>query len=240
VGIGGILGSYDKTLKLAESLHLSGADFHTRVHGGKKNGITLSDNSTIHSGEAWLFGVGRFYNQGNTLLQSIRLVGLKSESVSLLLTTKEPNKIFVANHNSRLLALKTAYGMILVSSCIGIEERPIWKMEIPPNSFATVTSDKLTLEVLWEDEERFDFHEPHDFTLTVYNYITENPGVSWADAVQSLSYASFSGDKANLGFSMFHRAIEQLLADKVIKYKISELEGVDGQCGIPQMNLFPT
>jgi hypothetical protein len=233
VGIGGVLGSYEMTLALAESLQTQGATFHTRLTGGKKNGITLSDNSTIHGAEAWLIAIGQLYNSGKSVLESIREVDLRSESVTLYLTAKEPDRIFVANHNSRLVALKTVDGMKLVSSCIGLVESPIWKMEIPPNSFATVTRDSVKLEVLWEDEERFDFHEPHDFISSVYNYITEHPGVSWAEAVQEVSYAGFAENKANLGFFIFHQAIEKLLNDKVIKYKTIEVEGVDGQCGVP-------
>jgi len=239
VGIGGVLSSYEKTLALAESLNRQGAIFRTRVTGEKKNGLVLSDNSTIHGGEAWLLAIGRLYNKGKSILESTRKVNLRSESVSLFLTAKEPDRVFVANHNSRLIALKSVTGMKLVSSSIGLKEKPIWKMEIPPNTFATVTKDKVILEVLWKDEEKFDFHEPHDFTSVVYDYIIRNSGVSWAEAVQGVSYASFPENTANLGFSMFHRSIQQLLSEELIKYKINEVTGVDGQCGIPQMILFP-
>lgn len=239
VGIGGVLGSSDKTLELAKSLLSEGVTFSTRVLGEKKNGLNLSDNYTIHGAEPGLIALGRLYAQGKSILDSIREINLRSESVGLYLTRQEPDRFFVSNLNSRLLALKTVDGMMLLSSCIGVNEKIIWKMEIPPNSFATVTKDFVTIEVLWEDEERYDFSEPHDFASIVYTHIVENPGLSWAESLNEVSIKNFPKDKANLSFPMFHQSIEKLLKEGMITYKIKEVQGVEGQCGIPQMILFP-
>ncbi|HMO19295.1 MAG TPA: hypothetical protein PJ989_14495 [Oligoflexia bacterium] len=238
VGIGGVLASYDNTILLAESLLSQGVVFHTRLEGEKKNGITLSDKTTIHAAEAWLIAIGRSYDSGRSILEAIREVNLRSESVTLYLTTREPDRIFVANHNSRLLALKTEKGMQLVSSIIGLNEKIIWAMEIPPNTFATVTKNQVITEVLWEDEERYDFYEPHDFVSVVTDYINDNPGAGWADALNSTTSKIFPSGKASLGFLMFHQTIERLLKNKVIKYETTEVKGTEGQCGIPQMILF--
>ncbi len=238
VGIGGVLASNDQTLKLAESLLAEGAVYHTRLKGEKKNGIVLSDNTTIHAAEAWLFAMGRLYNNGKTLLESLREVNLRSESVTLYLTTREPDRIFVANHNSRLLALKTEKGMHLVSSLLGFQEKIIWSIEIPPNTFATVTKNEVITEVLWEDEDRYDFKEPYNLNSIVINYIKDNPGASWTDTLHATTSNIFPEGKASLAFSMFHQAIERLLKDNILKYEIIEVQGVEGQCGIPQMILF--
>ena len=238
VGIGGVLGSLDRTLTLAESLLEQGVRFRTRINSEKKNGVTLSDGSTIHAAEAWLIAIGRLYADGRTILESIREINLRSESVSLYLTRREPDKIFVANQNSRVLAVSTEDGMRLVSSRIGLLEKPIWTMEIPPNSFATVTRNAVTTEVLWKDEDRFCLYEPQDFVAEVLAYLHKHPGISWAEALHGATSSIFPQDKACLGFPMFHDAIERLLSDGAIRYEISEVQGFEGQCGIPQMILY--
>jgi len=241
VGIGGIFSSSsqtDRILALADSLLKEGVTFRTRVAGNKKNGLKLPNGDVVHGGDVFLHGVARLYRQGHSIVNSIRTIKLPSESVSLFLSSKEPDKLFVANHNSRLLVVKTDSGTRLVSSLLAITERPDWIVEIPSNTFAVVTGDSVNLEVLWENEDRFDFTTSSTFSSKVLEYIKQNPGATWWETVTNAIAPTLPQDKANMSFALGLSILENLVRETTLRYEIKDVAGVEGQFPVPQMILF--
>jgi hypothetical protein len=237
-GVGGVLAVPYQTTALVQELVKEGVVFQTRIRGDKKNGIRLPDGSVIHGGEAYLAGVSRYYSEGYSLLSAIRKINLRSESVQLMICRKEPGTIFVINQNARLVIARTASGIKMANSKMAISEKPVWLMEIPPNTFCSVTADSVISEVLWEDEDRYDFSIPPLLDSEVIHYIRDNPGCTWWEIVTKTVSIRFRSDKANLSVQFAFGIIENLLESGLIRYEIRQVRGVDNQFPVPEMQFF--
>lgn len=238
VGIGGVLASPEKTQTLAENLSQDGAIFKTRIDGAKKNGIVLSDGGVVHGGEVSLIALGRLYRNHVSIPRGIRELDIRSESVDLVLTANEPDRLFVVNHNSRLLVASTPFATIVSSSRLGIIDAPVWTMEIPPNTIATITRQDVTCEPLWTDESLFDFTIPGELPGQVIEFLESQPGSPWFEVIQKAIEPSFSKNKATLAFPIGHQVIEELLNAGRLRFEVQEVAGVEGQFPVPQMVLF--
>jgi hypothetical protein len=238
VGIGGVLDSLEETDALAETLLKTGAEFKTRIDGDKKNGITLSDGGVVHGAEVALIALGRLYRQGYSIPEAIRKLNIRSESVELLLTANEPDRLFVINHNSRLLVVSTATATTVSSSRMAVIDNPLWTMEIPANTIATITRNEVHCEVLWTDETLYDFTSPIGVANEVLEYLERHPGATWFEVLEQSIEPCFAGDKATLGYSVAHQVFEQLLTERKIRFEVRETRGVEGQFPVPQMILY--
>ncbi len=238
VGIGGVLASADCTVDLAEALVKDGARFRTRIDGAKKNGIVLSDGGVVHGGEVRLFALARLYKHGYSIPQAVRKLDLRSESVGIVLSALEPDRLFVINYNSRLLAVSTPSATLLSSSRLALVDDAVWSMEIPPNTIAVVTRETVQCEVLVADEPLYDFRIPTGVSTSVIDYLRNNPGATWYQVLEQAVSPHFSKGTANLAFSVAHQVIERLLAEQTIRFEVGETTGLEGQSAVPEMQLY--
>ena len=238
VGIGGVLASPKKVEALAESLALSGAVFRTRTKAPKKNGVTLPDGSVVHGAEASLISLGRLYRSGDPIAEGIRKLNIRSESVGLYLSSKQLDRLYAVNHNSRLLVASTPSATVVSSSRMGIPDDSMWIMEIPPNTIATITRQTVECEVLWTDEDLFDFSIPEGLEDRVLEFLKNQSGTTWFEVIEKAITPQFPNDKATLAFPIGYQVIETLLSACVLRFEVEEVTGVEGQFPIPKMLLF--
>ena len=238
VGIGGVFRAGEDTAKLANTLVSLGATYRTRSNEPLKNSITLPDGSTIHGGEAYLFGLSRSYTETKNLLASVRELGLRSESVGLYLCLDQPERIFVVNHNQRVIVAKQGEETFIVTSLLALKDTPSWMVEVPVNSYAVVTRDSVQLETLWPEETLLDLAYPPEAEQHFLDFIKKNPGSTWQEVVAGALAPILPIDRATVSQILGHHLLEKLLASGLIRYEIVSVEGRDGQSGIPQAVLF--
>jgi hypothetical protein len=132
---------------------------------------------------------------------------------------------------------KTASGIKIATSKIAISEKPVWFIDVPPNSYCEVSEDEFRSNVLWEDESRYDFTTPPGIDSHVINYIRDNPGSNWWKIATEAVGIHFPTGKANLSVMKAFSVIEDLLASGEIDSRIAEVRGVDNQIA-PEMRFY--
>lgn len=239
VGIGGVFSPSEDSLRLARKLLSDGVKFRTRTQSGKKNGVPLPDGSTVHGGEVYLLALAREYRESGNLISAVRALNVRSESVGLYLCNSDPGRIHIVNHNQRVVVGRMGTELFVVTSRLALVESPEWSAEIPMNTYATVSQNGLHLEPLWMDEPRFDWSQPSNCADHFLNFIRQNPGTTWYEAVTGSLDALLPKGNVTMSQIIGHRLLESLLGDGSLRYELGRVEGIDGQTGIPQMQLFP-
>ncbi len=238
VGIGGVFPRDGSTTRLAKLLLEEGVTFRTRTTEGKKNGILLPDKSVVHAGEVYLLGLSRAYLKSQNLLTAVRSLNLRSESVGMYLCRDRPDRIFISNHNQRVIVGRLGDDILIATSQLAFPGQLNWSMEMPMNCFASVSREDVTMQVLWKDEDLFDFTEPVDAATSFLNFVADNPGCTWFEAVCGSIDPILPRDKATKSSIIGHRLLEQLLHEEALRFEIRRTIGQDGQTDIPVMSLF--
>lgn len=238
VGIGGAFRPGERTQLLAEKLLSEGAHFRTRTEFAKKNGIGLSDGAVVHGGEVYLLALAALLKTSGSFLHAVRELGIPSESVGVYLRKSTPSTLLVVNHNQRVLVGLDGAEVFLATSRLAFLRPPEWLVELPMNTFATVSTNGVELEPLWPGEPRFDWSIPQGGQASFLDVIRMSPGIGWQDAVTRSLNPLLPEGKATMGQILGHRLLEDLLASGKIRYEIRRVQGQDGQPGIPQIALF--
>lgn len=238
VGIGGVFPRDGSTTRLAKELLEAGAIFRTRSTEGKKNAISLPDDSVVHAGEVYLLGLSREYLRTKSLLTAIRSLNLRSESAGMYLCRDQPERVFISNHNQRIIIGRLGEDILIATSHLAFPSPLKWSMEMPMNSFASISRENVSIEVLWEVEDLFDTTEPTDAAARFLDFVAKNPGSTWFETVCGSIDPILPRDKATKSSIIGHRLLEQLLHEGTLRFEVRKTVGRDGQTDIPVMTLF--
>lgn len=236
-GIGGALGNAAATAAVANRLAADGFEFRTRSDSAKLNAVELADGTFVHGGEVALAATAAHFATTNSFESAIRAVNLRSESVGMYLTAPDAHALYLVNHNQSVVAAQTSLGMQVATSRLGFVGDTVWTLDIPANSFATVTETEVIVKPLWEDESRYDFTVPASVQEAFVSYVRSHPGASWGAVTGDAIKPLFRNDKATIDFIVSHRTLEHLLGTGRLHYEITLKNGRDGQLA-RQMSLF--
>ena len=234
VGIGGCFPSRELLLRLADQLVRDDQQFSTRTIDGRKNGILLPDGSTVHGGEIFLHALARRYQVCASLISAVRDLNVRSETIGMYVSSAEPDRIYIVNHNQRLLISKKGQETFLATSRRALPKDFDWEFQISMNTFAVVSASSVHLEQLWQDEPKFYFDTLPGTKERVQSFIEKEQSVTYWDIVSKALDPMFPTDSATRISILGHELIEQLLAEGAIHAETKQVTGLDGQ-RVPQL-----
>jgi hypothetical protein len=206
-----------------------------------KGSAVLQDGSSVHNTEIATQGVAFYLQKGETPAQAIRhmVSRMPAEGAYVFLLRSQPERIYVANYNMRIVFCRQEQSVYLATSVLALPSVSAL-LEVPPNQLLELGATETEYGVLDTDNAfRLDCSVPPEIDETFLSYVKQHPGCSWADVVERGLMPLFSKSSATLLLPESFRVVERLCAAGLIRMIPRVIPGVAGGVPVPQIGLVP-
>ncbi len=232
-------------IELGNELLAGGYRFRSAVSGTSEVWPILSDGSYVHASELSPLGIGAEIDKGESIVDAIRTVVRRTpdEAIRLLIFSREPDHIYVANVNQRLLIGKDDSGTYMASSALAFPEGILWRAEVPANSIAVIGRESIEFQRLApSDEMPVNETLPAGVDEAFMNFVRANPGKMLTNVVGGAIVPLLPEGQLNCEAPIGQRTLERMLAAGLIRVEVHKVVREDDKwkyLPAPQMMLFP-
>ena len=208
----------------------NGKVFSSGIFDLPKRYPVLSDGGQVHSAEVAAQSVEYWYEKLGDPLAAIKQVlsDTNTESASFFIFADRPGVIGFSNANQHVVYQRTADGVYLSITSLGLPGR--CGMELPCNSVGIITPDEIKIERL-NDRYETDMNMPSGMIERSLEYIKANPGCHLANVADHPLKELFTPDTLNYRVGAAYRVLETLILEEKVRMEAVSNVGPAGNKG---------
>lgn len=227
---------------VADELLARGVQFSS-TEVGLGGSARIADGRTVHNTELVVQAVGMAYADGRGMVDAIRetVARMPAEGAYVFLNRHEPDTVYVANFNYRLVYQIENEGVLVATSPMAFPASSKSFSEVPMNSIVVLRcqgDEGVQAQVGELDEDRsscLNRDIPDGLEAAFAEYVRENPGRTWSTIIEHALLRRFEVGRAHLLVPAAFRVAEKLIATGLVQVRTVDVDGVEVGTVVPQV-----
>lgn len=222
--------------RLVDEMFDAGVQFNS-TESSLSGSAKLPDGSSVHNSEMVVQAVAHYIRGGLAPFIAIKQVfeRVPAEGAYVFLLRDQPENLYIANFNMRLVYAASPSAMQLASSPWALKACGQIS-EVPPNRLLCLNGTHVQSEELLDSSSlALSTDVPDSIETAFFDYVRAHPGNTWAVIVEKAIVPLFPSKTASLLVPASFHAAERLVDSGALSLAVTKVPGAEDETTVPQL-----